>query len=528
MAFGLLALLCISHPVFAQVVEILLKDGTSVKGELLNYENREYHVRVDGAERKIEEGQVLQVSLLGAGAIVQQTVSVEPPANAAAALDQIRKLFEQGNVEQAAQLTVTYMHDFAVQFQKMQDEVHQLILDVHTEYLNRLIQARSANHIASELLAVLSILPDSDAQALYDMAFEGLKKVAKEEHSPSVMEWTLVMAELCQRQPLLKDRHTDMAEFISDMSFQLLQAGESAWVIRLLERAPVLDEKIFAKTKDLLFQALMASAMQAQKEGHLDKALTDVTAALIFDPQNETALNLQQDVLYAQLQSDLSAMPDPYQQKDRIEETLPRLTRPDYKSQMEKKLSEIKAASGAVVGDSFQGLKKYFPLQEGMWHRYQSQDGNTTEKIRLDTVVPDEGLLRVYMTHEKTYRSYVTSQTLQLEIDHNHVYKNSRADVLLQLPIQVGESWQWKDGSGTFQRTYKSNTETVVTKAGTFENCLVVEFTSTAVFSDQQSLTITSLSYYAPRVGLVKLELLPQEYNQKYSMELIEYGIEKP
>ena len=98
----------------------------------------------------------------------------------------------------------------------------------------------------------------------------------------------------------------------------------------------------------------------------------------------------------------------------------------------------------------------------------------------------------------------------------------------MRFPVREGENWSWKDKRSEYVRTYKSVSETVTTPAGKFDKCLLLEFTSTlySINSESKPLVITSRSYYAPGVGLVKLEMLEGDYS-KYSMELMEYGVEQ-
>ena len=97
-------------------------------------------------------------------------------------------------------------------------------------------------------------------------------------------------------------------------------------------------------------------------------------------------------------------------------------------------------------------------------------------------------------------------------------------ETLLRFPLREGESWTWRAGSREFRRTVRSIRETVTIGRGdsrrTFENCLVVDFTSTSLRNGTPT-SITSTSTYAPNMGLVRLEFKNPSF-RKFNLELIE------
>jgi tetratricopeptide (TPR) repeat protein len=176
-----------------------------------------------------------------------------------------------------------------------------------------------------------------------------------------------------------------------------------------------------------------------------------------------------------------------------------------------------------------QGGHIYFPVKAGLWYKYRKGKFGATEIIRITSVVEEGGMRKIFISRDQAYRTHVTSRQLTtLEMDSRALYKPypGGKEVVLKFPINVGEVWSWKDKDIEFTKTYKSVTQSVKTPAGEFKNCLLVEFKTTRRLKDAPPLTMISHSFYAPKVGLVKLIMLDDRYSD-YNLELVDYGIEK-
>ncbi len=79
-------------------------------------------------------------------------------------------------------------------------------------------------------------------------------------------------------------------------------------------------------------------------------------------------------------------------------------------------------------------------------------------------------------------------------------------ELVLKLPIAKGERWTWKKGDIHCEREYVDTEARVICRAGTFDRCLKVKATSRFDASGVRSRPIVQWFYYAPGVGLVKIE----------------------
>lgn len=89
------------------------------------------------------------------------------------------------------------------------------------------------------------------------------------------------------------------------------------------------------------------------------------------------------------------------------------------------------------------------------------------------------------------------------------IVSGSRAtagELALKVPVVVGENWSWRKGDISFEREHVATDVRVICRAGSFENCLKVKATSRFDKNGIRSRPVVQWFYYAPGVGLVKIE----------------------
>lgn len=156
----------------------------------------------------------------------------------------------------------------------------------------------------------------------------------------------------------------------------------------------------------------------------------------------------------------------------------------------------------------------YFPLDVGdKWiytsfvpGKYRTDEIIGTEIINGVTTFIEEGIEPAPDNfHEKLWLAYDSSSVLIYRIWNNEG-ADPAIDVTppgawLRLSPQVGDTWALTGSSiGTLNVEVLSINDTVTVPAGTFNNCIKVQFTS--------SSGDTSIKYYAPGVGVVRYEEL--------------------
>jgi len=159
---------------------------------------------------------------------------------------------------------------------------------------------------------------------------------------------------------------------------------------------------------------------------------------------------------------------------------------------------------------------------------YALADGETRERVSVDSVRMDGDVVHVYHTLTKMTKIASNKEVFQVDIQADSVSRRmgEQAEPLLKFPIKLGESWTIRlSRNQEFTRRIKSVSETVTVPAGTFRDCLVVEYESVTT-GDTGNIRYRSTSYYAPDVGLVKLEHEQPEYH-RYGLELISVGAEE-
>ncbi len=174
-------------------------------------------------------------------------------------------------------------------------------------------------------------------------------------------------------------------------------------------------------------------------------------------------------------------------------------------------------------------MRKYFPLAVGDFWVYKVGESEVLQRMEITEILRGEENLRVYYILEDIYKNYRTSKVGQLVAGPDAVYLASEFGMngrksfpFLRFPAIVCVSCVVSLDSQKVLREVRSLTATVATPAGSFPGCLEVSLV-TSVFRLTEETRIVSRRYYAPNVGLVKLEFDDPSY-RKLNLELVDYG----
>ena len=174
-------------------------------------------------------------------------------------------------------------------------------------------------------------------------------------------------------------------------------------------------------------------------------------------------------------------------------------------------------------------LKEFYPLALGDYWVYKVGESDVLQRMEITEVLPENGEVRVYYTLEVIYKNYRSSKVGQLVAEGDSVFPAAglggigrKAFPLLRFPAKVGDTWEAAFDSQKVIREVCSVTATVATPAGSFSGCMEIMLTTITGRGGEET-RVVSRRFYAPRVGMVKLEFDDLTY-RKLNLELVEYG----
>jgi hypothetical protein len=142
-----------------------------------------------------------------------------------------------------------------------------------------------------------------------------------------------------------------------------------------------------------------------------------------------------------------------------------------------------------VYGDGSKENQVLERIEEG-------KDGETVYRFASALVVRDDKV-----PYHKTGR--FSGQYFQIT---SGMRSSGVGDRVLKLPVVLGDRWTWRKGDIVCEREYVATDAKVESRAGTFENCLKVKATSRFDAGGTRTRPIEQYFYYAPNVGLVRIE----------------------
>lgn len=201
----------------------------------------------------------------------------------------------------------------------------------------------------------------------------------------------------------------------------------------------------------------------------------------------------------------------------------------DLARQMKEQLTRLIAAPTIAAGRVSDDLARYWPLRRGAWWKFRRGDeGEEIVRVReVEETDPEHPRFYCERTVRRGSEESSTPYTLSARPGELSVGSGPSREVLFEFPVEVGRTWSWSDETFQYRRTYVAKDVPVKTRAGDFPKCLKMEFRTTTAVSSESPLEMTSTLYYAPGVGLVKMEVAG-EGNSDLNLELISYELPAP
>lgn len=208
------------------------------------------------------------------------------------------------------------------------------------------------------------------------------------------------------------------------------------------------------------------------------------------------------------------------------------------------------AAAGCTGGE-----RDYFPLTPGLKWTYEIQSRKSkvlpdimgdaggpqiSKEIEIREVLPEETVegqkaIPVRLTDQAdgdaTNKNILV---LYYRVDDNGVYvlarktpsgtvkKGPRVN-LIKFPLKDNLTWQDEGEDMTLNSKLEALAEPVITKGGSFKNCIKIQRTGT---NYPKSYSYEYISYYAPGVGLIKYEVVSvtKEMKREIKGELVNFS----
>lgn len=517
-ALALLFALLLAGPAAAQIVRVTRTDGKIVQGELLGYERGRYRLSLPGGRvEEIDDSQVQDVVLVSPAPESKMT------AREAAAYEAARAAFDRNEYELALQKISQALKDL----DDDRSQLGELTVRISVAYLDRLLEQRDAAAFAEGLRRLTPALaPDARRVLLLKLAEQlaDLHRTAPD--APFTGSLAASLAPLIDEGVLPEEARESLAELFLQRAQTLEERRDYAAAFKLVQGASRIDPKRRELLKDRLAGLAENRVRFLLEKGDAKGALEAAREALALDGSNPAFRRLFDDAELAVLKLEVDAGGVGPAQAEALRRQQSRELKPEQRSWIEQALARMGAREPApVLGDQ---LQKYYPVQAGRFQVYRRGDGEFLERSRIDSVGVEKGTTRVYTTASQVYRDYTTKKTYLVELDRDQVVlvSGTERELLLKFPARVGDSWSWEAKGRDFRRQVKAVGESVVVgrdaDTRTYEDCLIVEFTSTGE-RDGTPVTMVSRSTYAAGIGLVKLEF-PDAAFARYNLELVEAG----
>ena len=501
-----------------QGVRITRSDGAVVEGELLGFEDGRYRVRTrEGTLEEVEEGRVQEILLTGA-------LPLPSPAPGPAAEEEASAALERGDTEAALRKVLNDLDGL----QSRRREIGALAARIYQSHLPRLLERRDAAGLSDALRSLPVLLPAEARQDLLARLAERLAEQARTApRDPFTAAFSEHLARLVEEGSLSGEVRTFLADHFARQGEQEAAAGNTSAAIALLGGALRLDPSRREALREPLTKAAVEDGRRRLSGGDPAGALAAAREALSFHPEHEPARKLLEEAEFELLRKKAEAAPD-REAEALLKDFLARSVRPDQRAWAQQALARLTARPPLLEPEAQEDLDRYFPLKPGWTLIYRRLDGEIRQKVRIDSVTRTKEGLRARCTLEEVFHGSTAARSYELEVEKGALLLSTGRDreILLRFPLREGDSWSWRSATQQFRRTVKALGRTVRLGPGepgrTFENCAVVEFTST---SDHR--TLTSRSTYAPGVGLVSIEYLDPD-QRNFSLELIAAGPDLP
>ncbi len=492
-----------------QEVIITLEDGKVMSGHLHGYREGKYLI-YDGSQiQVIDESRIKDVVII--------KIDGKGPEEAKQPEDDIEKiLFERKDYQKA----ITILHKMKNQGKSL-DGLLPYLKIAHFEYIGELIKSELSSQLEAELEFIRKELPHKETMELYEHCYIYFKEyTSKFKSLRFTAEFARIISKHVLENGLLKDKQGEFESELIDLAeskTRLQQYSQTRSIYEILYN--INKNKYGPKLADATL--LEVSTLILEKNYQHAELIAQKAAGIGI--KDERLVDLYEKAKFENLKSKVSLMPK-VERLQALEAFKRGCTRQEFLNWIDQEIYRIQKNTTDTV-KAVKDITLYYPAEPKRWYKYKYAQGDITEHVTIDSVQKENGTLKVYISQERTFKSHkYPVEVSRKEITSEGLFNiiGSERTPLIMLPIQIGGSWSQERGSQKIKRTVLSVSQTIKTSAGTFEDCLAVEVKTVADMNGS-STTVTAIEYYAPNVGLVKMEILEQAF-AKYSIELIEYG----
>lgn len=498
----------------AQNVLVTKTDGTQLRGRLEGFREGRYRILLPGgAVREIDEADVREIALVD---------PADPGRPAAALPPDARDAYDRGDYPAA----LARIAEALAKLDDRRDRLESLAGRAAEAILDGLLQKQDADQLAAGVRSLWPSLSEGARRAVLARLVEELAgRLRASDDDAFAGAVGDVLARLAGEGALSEPARQALGDHLARLAGAAARSEAWGRAARLYQGALAVDPERTATLRAPLRDALIAHARAMMLEEDPRAAADAAARALRLDEKDSVARELFEEADVAAVRREIkSAWPS--DAAERLRAFIARVRKAKHREWAEQALADLASRPDPRPAGLAAQMQRYYPVLPGRSLLYRRADGAFHERITVESVHRDGDVLKVYHRLDEVYRDWSSSKTYLVEIERDAVVlaAGGLREPILKFPLREGESWSWRSGERTFRRTVTSLGETVsVGPPGarrTFEDCLVVEFTST-VTRDGAPQSITSRSVYAPDVGLVRLSYLTPGH-QKYDLELVE------
>ncbi len=505
-------------PLHAQEVEIVLSDDQSIRGSLEGFQGGNYRIRVDGNLRTIPEDDVITVTIL------------ERHSRPASGLEEIEAAFGEGRPGDAMKA----IHRMLDRIPFTDREMRRLALEQHQIGISRLIKERNLKLLhevlASSLTFLSTIEENGQLQALQREVDRRRTEFPTDSFNLDLAE---AMAALIYRMAVLtpsaKASLPPILESLAELSRKKHKLTAAWKLYRALVR---LDSSRARGLRDLRLKLALEDAREKMLSGDEEATVAASDEVLRLYPNHPGAFDIRETILFNRLQTNLTPPVSGEDRERLIHEFLRIAQKQENRDWATRQLkTETPPEKNDVL--VIEQMRKYYPVRPGASWRYRVGKGNPEgsepnqyNEMRIQEIEESENGRRVLAEIEFERGSSSTTRAVQIRIEGDSIFLRRGKGPNLKFPLKRGQWWDCgsftsEKGTPNSVRKVTSDSRTVKTPYGTFNNC--IEITHSSEYNEGGKFKrIETKEYYAPHVGLVKMEHMDPAYSQ-FNLELVDY-----
>ena len=562
-----------------QQVEVILKDGTLIRGELTGprYDDQtgEYVLKVDGVERRIADGNVASIkpTSLPAPKVTDSGTVGRHPDSLAARQERIRELLRTGDYAAA----MTESEELIERLEAEQMSARNILIGVLQRDLGVNLAAARAGEVVASFRRATGHMNDSQIEATFNTLMAAVERAVAERPTYAFTQEltvSLAMEAVANERvtELQRDRLRAQIESLADAlerarayadAVNILRQAEALFPgqrdalarsrvrIHLAHGRSLIDAKDFDAARDVLARLRNEFPGNADANTQYDTARLEGTLARASGVPFEQAMKILRDYAndpapaglgdirareHALVREKLNRTNDVKASISILTEYLGQSLPENFREWAMGEMVRLQAFVPApiepaaaqegpkVESVAHASVEKYHPVAAGDRRVYARAGDNARIVVRTISVEDEDGVARARSSLEEADSVFAQPQYIDTLIADDEVFRmvEGTREVMLKFPMKKGDTWSWASANMVFTRTVVSVHASVTVPAAIFKDCLEIEF-STKLTVNDEPMTFTSRSFYAPDVGLVKLAYDDPNWKGQ-SLELVEYS----